>query len=110
MARQTAETLLRNEGISSLPVDPFAIARSRDIVVEPKPDTAEGVSGMLLRHGDTFGILYATHIPSEGFQRFSVQRWQSFEMIPPSGIRLRRSGPRRSPPRRGPGGTRPRRP
>jgi len=30
------------------------------------------VSGMLLRHGDIFGILYATHIPSEGFQRFSV--------------------------------------
>jgi hypothetical protein len=27
---------------------------------------------MLLRHGDVFGILYATHIPSEGFQRFSV--------------------------------------
>ena len=27
---------------------------------------------MLLRHGDVFGILYATHIPSEGFQRFSI--------------------------------------
>ena len=27
---------------------------------------------MLLRHGNAFGILYATHIPSEGFQRFSV--------------------------------------
>src|SRR5690606_9462941 len=26
----------------------------------------------LLRHGDTFGILYATHVRSEGFQRFSV--------------------------------------
>ena len=72
MARQTAEAFLRNEGITTLPVDPFAIAQGRDIVVEPKPDTAEGVSGMLLRHGDTFGILYATHIPSEGFQRFSV--------------------------------------
>ena len=36
------------------------------------PDTAGGVSGMLLRHGNAFGILYATHIPSEGFQRFSV--------------------------------------
>jgi hypothetical protein len=72
MARQTAEALLRNEGISSLPVDPFAVAQSRDIVVDPKPDTAEGVSGMLLRHGDTFGILYGTHIRSEGFQRFSV--------------------------------------
>jgi IrrE N-terminal-like domain len=72
MARQTAEAFLRDEGISSLPVDPFAIAQSRDVVVEAKPDTAEGVSGMLLRHGDTFGILYAMHIPSEGFQRFSV--------------------------------------
>jgi hypothetical protein len=72
MARQTAEAFLRDEGITGLPVDPFAIARSRDIVVRPKPDSAEGVSGMLLRHGDSFGILYATHIPSEGFQRFSV--------------------------------------
>ena len=27
---------------------------------------------MLLRHGDSFGIMYATHVPSEGFQRFSV--------------------------------------
>lgn len=72
MAKQSAEALLRDEGITTLPVDPFAIAQSRDIVVEAKPDTAEGVSGMLLRHGNTFGILYATHIPSEGFQRFSV--------------------------------------
>ncbi|MGB8741579.1 MAG: hypothetical protein WCD52_15455, partial [Xanthobacteraceae bacterium] len=24
------------------------------------------------RHGNAFGILYATHVPSEGFQRFSV--------------------------------------
>jgi hypothetical protein len=55
-----------------LPVDPFAIAASRDIEVRAKPDTTGGVSGMLLRHGDEFGILYATHIPSEGFRRFSV--------------------------------------
>ena len=27
---------------------------------------------MLLRHGDEFGILYATHIANEGFQRFSI--------------------------------------
>jgi hypothetical protein len=72
MAKQKAEALLRHEGITTFPVDPFAIAASQDITVKPKPDTAEGVSGMLLRHGDAFGILYATHIPSEGFQRFSV--------------------------------------
>jgi hypothetical protein len=72
MAKQKAEALLRDEGIAALPVDPYVIAASRDIAVRPKPDTAEGVSGMLLRHGDAFGILYATHVPSEGFQRFSV--------------------------------------
>ncbi|MGO9060286.1 MAG: ImmA/IrrE family metallo-endopeptidase [Candidatus Binataceae bacterium] len=72
LAKQKAEAFLREEGIESLPVDPFAIAASRDIVVKPKPDAAEGVSGMLLRHGDAFGILYATHIQSEGFQRFSI--------------------------------------
>ena len=72
MAKQTAEALLRDEGMVALPIDPFAVAASRDITVRAKPDTAEGVSGMLLRHGDVFGILYATNIPSEGFQRFSV--------------------------------------
>ena len=72
MARQQAEKFLGDEGIATLPVDPFAIAASRDILVQAKPDTVGGVSGMLLRHGNNFGIMYATHIPSEGFQRFSV--------------------------------------
>jgi Zn-dependent peptidase ImmA (M78 family) len=72
MARQTAEAFLKEEGIATLPVDPFAIAASRDIVVEGKPEKTEGVSGMLLRHGNNFGIVYATHIPSLGFQRFSI--------------------------------------
>lgn len=72
MAKQKAEAFLRDEGIMNLPVDPFAIASNHDIEVKPKPGTVGGVSGMLLRHGDAFGILYATHIPSEGFKRFSV--------------------------------------
>lgn len=71
-ARRKAEALLRDEGIDRLPVDPFAIAESREIVVQAKPDAEPGVSGMLLRHGNNFGILYATHIKSEGFRRFSV--------------------------------------
>jgi hypothetical protein len=72
MAKQKAEAVLKELGITSLPVDPFAIADSRDIIVEAKPDAEEGVSGMLLRYDDVFGILYATDIPIEGFQRFSV--------------------------------------
>src|SRR5947209_3343243 len=72
MAKQKAEALLRERGVSALPVDPCKIAADSGIEVRAKPDTAGGVSGMLLRHGDTFGILYATHIDSEGFQRFSI--------------------------------------
>ena len=72
MARQTAEAYVRDNGHTTLPIDPFAIAAKHDIEVKAKPDTAGGVSGMLLRHGDNFGILYATHTGSEGFERFSV--------------------------------------
>ena len=72
MAKRKAEQFLADRGIDSLPVDPIAIAESLDIVVEPKPDTAGGVSGMLVRHQDVFGIMYATHIDNDGFQRFSV--------------------------------------
>ena len=56
IARRGAEALLREEGITSLPVDPFALAAGRDITVEGKPEAHDGVSGMLLRHGNSFGI------------------------------------------------------
>jgi len=82
MARQTAEAFLKREGIVTLPVDPFAIADSLDIAVEGKPEGADGVSGMLLRHGNSFGIIYATHIPSPGFQRFSVSHELGHYMLP----------------------------
>lgn len=72
MATRRAEVVLRDRGIDKLPVDPIAIAREADILVKAKPDTAPGVSGMLLRHGGSFGILYATHLPNKGFQRFSI--------------------------------------
>lgn len=71
-AERTAEHFLREHGINALPIDPFEIARSLDIEVKPLPSSAPGVSGMLLRSGDNFEILYATNIQSEGFQRFSV--------------------------------------
>jgi Zn-dependent peptidase ImmA (M78 family) len=72
MAKQVAEKLVQKLSITSLPVDPFSIAEKYEILVEPKPDTTDGVSGMLLRYGDLFCIMYATHIPNVGFQRFSV--------------------------------------
>ena len=66
-----AEKLVRDEKLA-LPIDLMALAKSRDILVEAKPETAKGVSGMLLRVGDNFAIGYATHIKSSGFQRFSI--------------------------------------
>lgn len=72
LAKQRAEAILAEQGITELEVNPFDIAARHDIVVQAKPDVDSGVSGMLLRHGDSFGILYASDIQSEGFQRFSV--------------------------------------
>ena len=72
LLRRKAEHFLRENGFITLPICPFTVAEHLEITVEPKPATMAGVSGMLIRHGDAFGILYATHIPSLGFQRFSI--------------------------------------
>lgn len=72
IAEQKAESLVSAFNIDSLPVNPFQIAADRGIIVKAKPNTEPGVSGMLLRHGNNFGILYAAHIHNEGYQRFSV--------------------------------------
>ncbi len=82
LAQQTAESFLKEEGFMQLPIDPFAIARSRDIMVQGKSGQHDGVSGMLLRHGNNFGIIYATHIPSIGFQRFSISHELGHYFLP----------------------------
>ncbi|MXX05286.1 MAG: ImmA/IrrE family metallo-endopeptidase [Acidimicrobiia bacterium] len=72
VATHIGEKTVRKYGIDKLPVDPIALAKRLGIEVQPKPASAEGVSGMLLRVGDQFGITYATHIQNIGFQHFSV--------------------------------------
>ena len=67
-----AEKVVKERAISALPVDPIALAQDLDIEVVAKPASAQGVSGMLLRIGNAFGIAYATHIDSIGFQNFSI--------------------------------------
>ena len=67
-----AEQLLQDENLLELPVDLEALAQPRGIFIKEMDSAEEGVSGMLLRHGDTFGILYSTRIPNTGFQRFSI--------------------------------------
>lgn len=72
LAERTAAAVLRDQKIDGLKVNPIKIAESKGILVQAKPDTAEGVSGILVKMGDDFGILYATYIKSDGFQRFSI--------------------------------------
>jgi hypothetical protein len=58
--------------ISSLPVDPFAIAAAEGIVCGQINSLSPGVSGCLLKSGDNFGIFYSGSFPNEGFLRFTV--------------------------------------
>ena len=71
-ASLAAEKVVKEHDIATLPVDPIALARSLGIEVRAKPTHTQGVSGMLLRSGNRFGIAYATHIDNIGFQNFSV--------------------------------------
>jgi Zn-dependent peptidase ImmA (M78 family) len=72
IAEGAANLVLREMKIEGLRVDPIAIATDKGILVKEKPDTVDGVSGMLVKVGDQFGIMYATNIPSKGVQKFSV--------------------------------------
>lgn len=67
-----AEELLREAGVTGLPINPIQLAEYLGIHVEAKPPTIKGASGWLIRSGDDFGIIYATHIDSIGFQHFSI--------------------------------------
>src|ERR1700675_3015601 len=71
-AELQAHEVITKLQISSLPVDPFAIADRRDIAHQEKPSLAPGISGCLMKVGDAFGILYSSRFASEGFKRFTV--------------------------------------
>lgn len=71
-AGKAAERFLQEQGITSLPIDPRAIAEAIGIAVIEKPDTSAGVSGALIKVDNQFVIAFATHIRSEGFRRFSI--------------------------------------
>jgi Zn-dependent peptidase ImmA (M78 family) len=71
-AAQVAERVVREQGIAAFKVDPIAIAESLGIEVMAKPASSGGVSGMLIRFENQFGIAYATHIDNPGFRRFSI--------------------------------------
>jgi IrrE N-terminal-like domain len=72
LASLQGEQVIRERGISAFPVDPVGIAHDLDIEIVAKQAHAAGVSGMLMRVGNSYGIAYATHLDNPGFERFSV--------------------------------------
>src|SRR4051794_25953591 len=81
-AAAEAETVIGALGITSLPVDPFWIAKKKEIEVMPKQSDTPGVSGFLMRFGDQFGIGYATHIRNQGFINFTVSHELGHYFLP----------------------------
>jgi Zn-dependent peptidase ImmA (M78 family) len=77
-----AQKFVAELGIDALPIDPVKIAEDLDILVQAADVDDPGVSGMLLRRDTSFAIVYATHIASEGFQRFSVAHELGHYRIP----------------------------
>jgi Zn-dependent peptidase ImmA (M78 family) len=69
---QAGKVLTAHHTAGDLPICPIAIAKKVEIIVQPKPSSERGVSGFLMRVGETFGIQYASHIANEGFIRFTV--------------------------------------
>lgn len=81
-AEAEAEALLARLEIGSLPVCPFGIAKKHDIEVLPFDSTEPGVSGLLLRVGNVFGIQYSTRLKLSGFIRFTVAHELAHYFLP----------------------------
>ena len=97
-AESEAERVLTDHPFPDLPICPFVIADKTGIIVQPKDSTERGVSGFLMRVGETFGIQYARHIANDGFIRFTVAHELGHYFLPghadhlfPSGRGLHRS-------------------
>jgi hypothetical protein len=69
---QCAERCIEEVGITSLPVNPKLIASNAKIGVIPWKPTKLGISGILMRVGDQFGIGYSTAISNKGFENFTI--------------------------------------
>jgi hypothetical protein len=92
MATQHGEKLARDEGYSSFPVDPIAIARKHDIEVSKKPPEMKGVSGALIFAEPNPIIIYSTEHANEGFENFSVAHELGHYFLPGHPEEIQRAG------------------
>lgn len=89
----TAAQVLRGQNVTTLPVCPFAIAEANEIAVRGLASGQPGCSGMLLRSGNQFGIMYSTDVENEGFQRFSVAHELGHYFLPDHPEHVLQHGP-----------------
>jgi hypothetical protein len=81
-AEAVARNVLKDKGVSSLPVCPFSIAESKGITVEPEDSDNFTVPGLLLKVGNMFGIKYATYLKNDGFIRFTISHELGHYFLP----------------------------
>lgn len=74
------------------PVDPFMIANASSILVKPLDSLAPGISGCLMCQNGAYGILYANHLPNEGFKRFTIAHELGHFFIEGHALKLLASG------------------
>jgi len=79
-AEYEAKKLTKN--ITGLPICPFKIAQDHKITVQSKDSDNPGVSGFLMRAGNQFGIMHASHVKNEGFIRFTIAHELGHYFIP----------------------------
>lgn len=96
IAEGTADKVLRELGLDRLPIDPTAIALNKEILVQPASSDMTGFSGMLAQWDTQFGIMFATHIESEGFRRFSIGHELGHYFLPGHVEQVLANGPHKS--------------
>jgi len=67
-----AENKLKENNIYTLPVNLSTLLEKEEISLFPKNDSPEGVSGMLIRVGDNYCIVYSAYYQNKGFERFCI--------------------------------------
>jgi IrrE N-terminal-like domain len=92
MATQTGEKVARDEGFTSLPVNPLIIAERKDLHVEKKPPGMKGISGALIFMEPKPLLIYSTEHQNIGFENFSIAHELGHYCLPDHPDQILRDG------------------
>jgi hypothetical protein len=88
-------------GVTTLPIEPRQIATDRQITIRSWEPEKQGISGFLMKQGDSFGIGYSTKIKNDGYINFTISHELGHYHLPGhveklfangSGIHMSKSG------------------